>query len=665
MNFFGDFNTSETVDIPFNTFSSDDPSASVTVADLAVGDIEIYKDGSTTQRSSDSGVTVSIDFDGTTGAHMVHIDLSDDADAGFYADGSRYAVRLVGITVDGATLNPWIGGFSIGCALRPTVAGTTLDIQATGEVDSNLTMMGGVAQSATDLKDFADAGYDPTTNKVQGVVLVDTCTTNSDMVAEAPTVAQIQAEIEEDGASILDTLRDDLADGGRLDVLVDAIKAKTDNLPASPAPASEYDTEMARITANVATEAKQDIISTNVDQIETTVITNAAGVDIAADIIALKTVADDVPSTAEFEARSLPSADYLVASDTLARVTLVDTVTTNTDMRGTDGANTVVPDPAGTAPTASEIQAELEENGASILDTLRDDLVDGGRLDVIFDAILEDTNELQSENPNVLLSAEIATITSQTEFTLATGSDVDGAYDDQSIVLYDDTNSDFPSVRVVSSYTGATKTVVIDSAPDFTLGADDSVRIFVTAPGTSAPTAAQVADAVWDEDQADHVGVGTFGEVASEVADIPTTSEFEARTLPSADYLVESDTLARVTLVDTCTANTDMRGTDGANVVVPDVAGTAAGLHVATDALISSLGDISVADILSGVVEGTIDVQNVLQLVLSYLGGLADFTDNGDGTYTIKYRNQADSKDRVELTTDADGTRTAIALDFS
>lgn len=35
----------------------------------------------------------------------------------------------------------------------------------------------GDAQSAADLKDFADAGYDPATNKVQGVVLTDTLTT--------------------------------------------------------------------------------------------------------------------------------------------------------------------------------------------------------------------------------------------------------------------------------------------------------------------------------------------------------------------------------------------------------------------------------------------------------------------------------------------------------
>lgn len=37
--------------------------------------------------------------------------------------------------------------------------------------------LAGDGQSLTDLKDFADAGYDPATNKVQGVVLTDTLTT--------------------------------------------------------------------------------------------------------------------------------------------------------------------------------------------------------------------------------------------------------------------------------------------------------------------------------------------------------------------------------------------------------------------------------------------------------------------------------------------------------
>lgn len=62
---------------------------------------------------------------------------------------------------------------------------------ANGQIDTNPVALGGGAQSLTDLKDFADAGYDPATNKVQGVVLVDTTTVNTDMVSEPPTAAAI------------------------------------------------------------------------------------------------------------------------------------------------------------------------------------------------------------------------------------------------------------------------------------------------------------------------------------------------------------------------------------------------------------------------------------------------------------------------------------------
>ena len=47
--------------------------------------------------------------------------------------------------------------------------------------------------------------------------------------------------------------------------------------------------------------------------------------------------------------------------------------------------------------------------------------------------------------------------------------------------------------------------------------------------------------------------------------DPPTNAEMEARTLVSASYFdPAADTVARVTLVDTCTVNTDMRGTNSA-----------------------------------------------------------------------------------------------------
>ncbi len=138
VSFFGDYDTTETVVIPFNAFTSDDPSASVTVTNLASTDVYIYKDGSLTQRTSFSGIAVDIDVDAIVGNHWVTVDLSDNTDAGFYVAGSRYQVRMEGVTVDGATINAWIGAFSIGCTLRPTVAGRTLDVAATGEAGVDL-----------------------------------------------------------------------------------------------------------------------------------------------------------------------------------------------------------------------------------------------------------------------------------------------------------------------------------------------------------------------------------------------------------------------------------------------------------------------------------------------------------------------------------------------
>jgi len=109
MNYYGDFAEDETLYIPFNTFSSDDPSASVTITNLADADIMVHKDGGTTQIATD-GATIAIDFDGITGNHLITVDSSAHAD---YSTGSDYMVRIEGTTVDGATINAWVGSFSI------------------------------------------------------------------------------------------------------------------------------------------------------------------------------------------------------------------------------------------------------------------------------------------------------------------------------------------------------------------------------------------------------------------------------------------------------------------------------------------------------------------------------------------------------------------------
>ena len=239
----GDYDTTETVHIPVNSFSSDDPTASVTITNLAAGDVEIHKDGSTTQRSSDSGVSVTIDFDSVTGNHIVSIDLSDNTDAGFYSAGSRYLVRIEGTTVDGGTINAWVGGFSIGCTLRPTTAGRTLDVESGGCAGVD---WGNVANKTT--------ANDLSATDIQ---LVDTCTTNTDMVTEPPTAAAIvnewetQSQADPTGfhvnvlevggtaqtardlgadteAIVTDTaeLQEDWTEGGRLDLILENVCGK-------------------------------------------------------------------------------------------------------------------------------------------------------------------------------------------------------------------------------------------------------------------------------------------------------------------------------------------------------------------------------------------------------------------------------------------------------
>ncbi len=67
--------------------------------------------------------------------------------------------------------------------LSPPSNTTQLDgsdiVQASGVVAANTTQLGGVTQSLTDLKDFADAGYNPATDKVTGVLLTDTTTAST------------------------------------------------------------------------------------------------------------------------------------------------------------------------------------------------------------------------------------------------------------------------------------------------------------------------------------------------------------------------------------------------------------------------------------------------------------------------------------------------------
>jgi hypothetical protein len=61
------------------------------------------------------------------------------------------------------------------------------------------------------------------------------------------------------------------------------------------------------------------------------------------------------------------------------------------------------------------------------------------------------------------------------------------------------------------------------------------------------------------------------------------------------------------------------------------------------------------------IVEGAITLRKATNIMLAALAGKS----SGGGTNSIKFRDQADSKDRISATVDADGNRTAIINDGS
>jgi len=99
------------------------------------------------------------------------------------------------------------------------------------EVD--VTQIGGDSQSATDLKDFADAGYDPATNKVEGVKTADALTANNDKTGYSLANAAITAAVIDTDAIDADALADDAVDEIADGVWDEQLTGATHNVPTS------------------------------------------------------------------------------------------------------------------------------------------------------------------------------------------------------------------------------------------------------------------------------------------------------------------------------------------------------------------------------------------------------------------------------------------------
>jgi hypothetical protein len=226
-----------TLYIPFSTYAGS-TGASVTLTGLAVTDIEIYKNGSTTQRASDAGYalldTDGIDFDGITGIHGFSIDLSDNTDSGFYAVGSTYWVVVSAVTVDSQTVNFIAAHFRIGPAES-----------VTGYQSVNVSHFGGTAGT------FSGGRPEVNTTHAAGTAWGSGAITSATFAADAITAAKLAADVTTELQSGLATA----AALSTVDTVVDAIKAVTDLLPDAGA------------LTSLATAAALATVDSNVDAI--------------------------------------------------------------------------------------------------------------------------------------------------------------------------------------------------------------------------------------------------------------------------------------------------------------------------------------------------------------------------------------------------------------
>lgn len=447
--YFGDYPEDASVLIPFNTFDSNDPSASVTITNLADSDLHVHKDGSTTEIVTD-GATIAINFDGITGNHLATIDTSVDA---AYATGSEYAVRMEGTTVDGATINAWIGAFSI----------------------------------------------------------------------------------ERAGAAL-------------------ALLKGTNSL------------------ANI--EDKIDIIDTNVDQIETAVITNAAGIDISADIAVIEGQTDDIGiAGAGLTAINLPNQTMDIIGDITGNLSgSVGSVTGNVDgnVTGSVGSNLEL----GPSEVNTEVDTALFDIGLNLLvntalptnwatditaNSALDQMADDGT--AVFDRTTDSLQAIADSGGGGPTAAQIA----------------DAVWDE---LLAGHVIVDSTGLLLNEWQDGGRLNLILDArmaeaSIDTTGGAVDNVTLVAT---TTANTDMRGTDSAA---LASVLGTPAGASVSADIADVPTVSEFNARTLLAASYFdPAADTVADVTLVATTTTNTDMRGTDSAALA-----------SVATEARLSELDE--------------------------------------------------------------------------
>ncbi|KKN58454.1 hypothetical protein LCGC14_0551860 [marine sediment metagenome] len=482
MAYLGDYPVDATAYIYFDSFDANGASASIT--GLAVTDIEIYKNGSITQRASDAGYTLldtdGIDFDALVGINGFSIDLSNDTDAGFYAAGGEYVIVVSSVTLESQTVSFIAGTFSIertGGALAllkgtnslaNIKAETALIVADTNELQTD--DVPGLIAALNNITAASIWAVDATGEQTQGTFgqAIGDPGVDADTIYGAVVTGAAGANISVDLISVKSTV-DNIENGVSI-IIQDTNELQTDDVPGLIAALNDI--------------AATDIVSAGA-------ITTLSGAVVNVDLVdVLTTYTGNTLQTGDTYSLANGATGF-VAIDTVVDAILVDTGTT--------------------------LQAELDAIQAAVITNAAgvDVAADIIALKAETALIVADTNELQTDDVPTLIST------------------LDG---------------------VVDTVKAETALIVADTNELQTDWADGG-RLDVILDAVSAPTAAAVADAVWDEAQSAHVISGSFGIIASEIADILIDT---GTTIPATLTVISAD-IATTTSIAASAADTHPR----------------------------------------------------------------------------------------------------------
>ena len=235
----------------------------------------------------------------------------------------------------------------------------------------------------------------------------------------------------------------------------------------------------------LATESKQDIILSDISLIET------------------KTQADARQSTLVSEHDQTQASidslnDFDPTNDVVANVTLVDITTTNTDMRGTDSANTVTPDNAGISQIQTDISNLNDPSAANIADAVWDEPYADHTIAGSFGKLLDILRKANLSLDGTVDGTVIAPTITQFNTDLT---DPSGIHDHQVLVFVSGANEGYSGI--IASYTdGGDGTIFLNRELPFTPADGDEFVILPYYVNTLEEINAEVDQALIDYDGA-------------------------------------------------------------------------------------------------------------------------------------------------------------------